>query len=109
MCLGVPGRVVDVLDAAGSRALVDVHGAGRREVSCALLAAGGESAQAGDWVIVHLGLAMSVISAAEAQQVIADLQRLEDLYSGLAPGAAGDPVQPGGTAGTGGPAGSTGR
>jgi hydrogenase expression/formation protein HypC len=83
MCLGTPGRIVEVVDRTDGRALVDVTGRGPVETSLAMIQSSGTQPQVGDWVIVHVGLAMAVIDEREARAIIADLQRLEDLYRDL--------------------------
>ena len=62
MCLAIPGQIVEVLP--GDFATVDVLGV-RRSINVALLAGVGVSA--GDWVLIHVGFAISVIDEAEAR------------------------------------------
>ena len=64
MCLGVPGRVIAIVDPANRIAEVEVNGI-HKKVSLALLPAG-ESAGPGDLVLVHLGFAMSTMTEEEA-------------------------------------------
>lgn len=94
MCLGTPGRITEIVDAAAARALVDVSGRGPTEVSIAMLQAGGDLPAVGDWVVVHVGLAMSIIDEDEAKSIIADLQQLEDLYRDFESPA--EPAEPAG-------------
>lgn len=79
MCLAVPGKVVaiDRADAAHPQAKVDYGGVARR-VSLALL----PEAEVGDWVIVHAGVALSVLDEAEAAASLAELEALERDRSG---------------------------
>lgn len=65
MCLAIPGRIVEI--AAGQNALgtVDVAGV-RRKVQLDLLAE--EMPKVGDWVLIHVGFAMSKISEADAAE-----------------------------------------
>ena len=63
MCLGIPGQVVDIVDAEQSLAKVDVNGV-RRNISVRLLA--DDNLQVGDWVLVHVGFAMAKIDEHEA-------------------------------------------
>lgn len=80
MCLGIPGQIVEIHDAALLRAKVDVEGV-RREVSVALIGLGGpDGAQVGDWVLVHVGFAMAKIEEAEARETLDALKALGDLY-----------------------------
>lgn len=65
MCLGIPGRVVEVLD-GGDLALVDVAGV-VREINLALL--DGPFAP-GDHVLIHSGFALERMSAEEARDAL---------------------------------------
>ena len=73
MCLAIPGRVIEVTDEANRLALVDVAGV-RRTVNIGLLDADGRSARAGDWVLIHVGFALSIVDEQEAQATLALLQ-----------------------------------
>jgi len=85
MCLGVPGRVLEPVDAVKQRVLVDVQ-SDRQQVSAAMLVSDGEDLpQVGDWVVVHLGFALSRMDEAEAHTVLDGLQALQDLYAGELP------------------------
>lgn len=80
MCLGMPGRIVELLDAGTEVARVDIGG-DVREVSVSMLGLDGpRGVQVGDWVIVHLGLAMERIEQAEAEHLLSSMQDLNDLY-----------------------------
>jgi hydrogenase expression/formation protein HypC len=81
MCLAVPGRVVEILDAghiAFRRAKVDFGGI-RKEVSLAYT----PEAEVGKYVLVHVGFAISVIDEAEAQRVFQYLKELGALQEEL--------------------------
>jgi hydrogenase expression/formation protein HypC len=80
MCLGIPGRIVEITDVARLRAQVDVDGE-RREVSVAMIGLDGrDGARVGDWVIVHVGFALAKIDEAEARQTLDDLAALHEMY-----------------------------
>ena len=64
MCLGIPGQVVDIVDAEQHLAKVDVNGV-QRTISVRLLAE--EGLVVGDWVLVHVGFALAKIVEIEAQ------------------------------------------
>lgn len=64
MCLAVPARVVTLLD--GETAVIDVDGV-RRTISIALL----EGVREGDYVIVHVGYALSRLDPEEAARTLA--------------------------------------
>ena len=63
MCLAIPGRVVALGTDSHNQAVVEVVGV-RRKVDLGLLEE--ESIQPGDWVLIHVGFAMSKISESEA-------------------------------------------
>ena len=65
MCLAIPARVVSV-DAQAQTALVDLDGV-RKTVSIALV----PEAAVGDYVVIHVGHALGVIDAAEAERTLA--------------------------------------
>lgn len=72
MCLGIPGRVVHMLDGYGGQlALVDVAG-GHRKVNVGMLAE--ETFGAGDWVIIHMGFAVEKTDEAGAEAALAGLK-----------------------------------
>ncbi|BBZ34524.1 HypC/HybG/HupF family hydrogenase formation chaperone [Mycolicibacterium confluentis] len=72
MCLGIPGRVVRVLDGyEGQLALADVAGEQRR-VNIGMLA--DESFAPGDWVIIHMGFVVEKTDEAGAAEAMAGLQ-----------------------------------
>jgi hydrogenase expression/formation protein HypC len=73
MCLGVPGRVVELGAGHNDMARVDVSGV-RRLINVALLA--DEPLQVGDWVLIHVGFAMSRIDEAEAARAMQSLKLL---------------------------------
>ncbi len=75
MCLAIPGQVVDVVDEENRLATVEVAGV-RRTVSIGLLDVNGSSAGPGDWVLIHVGFAMSKIDEDEAK---ATLRLLEEM------------------------------
>ena len=77
MCLGIPGRIVTIDDARKKLATVDVSGV-RRQVNIACIVDEAHPAEAclGDWVLIHVGFAMSRIDAAEAAQTLQILTEL---------------------------------
>jgi hydrogenase expression/formation protein HypC len=78
MCLGIPGRVVSLLDGYGGQlALVDVAGEHRR-VNIGMLPE--ETFEPGDWVIIHMGF---VVEKTDAQGAEAALTGLRLIGSGL--------------------------
>lgn len=77
MCLGIPGKIVAIVDAANRIAKVDVSGA-RRNISLALLEPG--EVEIGDWVLIHVGFAISKLDEQEAQETYRLLQALGQAY-----------------------------
>ena len=74
MCLGIPGRVVEVLDGnAGMLALVDVLGA-RRPINLGMLE--DISVEPGEWVLIHMGFALERIDEAKAAAAMAGLEMM---------------------------------
>ncbi|MFI7439582.1 HypC/HybG/HupF family hydrogenase formation chaperone [Nonomuraea indica] len=77
MCLGIPGELVAADADHPDLAVVDVGGV-RRRINVALLTE--EDLQVGDWVLVHVGFALSKISESEAQAVLDYLEGLGPAY-----------------------------
>jgi hydrogenase expression/formation protein HypC len=77
MCLGIPGQVVEFLDSHEHLARVDVSGV-TRIVNVGLLE--DEPLQPGDWVLIHVGFAMSKIDEEEASLALASLQLMGQAY-----------------------------
>ncbi|MEV4018177.1 HypC/HybG/HupF family hydrogenase formation chaperone [Nonomuraea angiospora] len=77
MCLGIPGELVERLPEHEDLAVVDVSGV-RRRINVGLLA--DEELGPGDWVLVHVGFALSKISELEAQAVLDYLNGLGQPY-----------------------------
>lgn len=73
MCLAIPGKIVELLAEDRDLALVDVLGV-RRKVDLGLLTE--DPPVAGDWVLIHVGFAMSKISEADAEDTIRMLHQL---------------------------------
>lgn len=73
MCLGIPGQIVEFVHESNHIAKVDVNGV-RRNINVGLVLPDGLTI--GDWVLVHVGFAMSKIDEEEAQRTLAFLQSL---------------------------------
>ena len=73
MCLAIPAKIIEFSAEEQNRALVEVVGV-RRHVDTGLLA--DESLRTGDWVLVHVGFAMSKISEEQALDQIRTLTML---------------------------------
>ena len=77
MCLGIPGRVVAITDAGSKLGMVDVCGV-RRQINLACVIDEHHSLEScvGDWVLVHVGFAMSRINEQEAELTLELLKQL---------------------------------
>lgn len=72
MCLGIPGRVIGMLEGYGDQlALVDIAGA-QRKVNIGMLPE--ETFAPGDWVIVHMGFVVEKTDQAGAEKAMAGLE-----------------------------------
>lgn len=78
MCLGVPGRVVEITSVEHQLAVVDVEGV-LRKVNISFLADAG--VVVGNWVLVHLGFAMSKLDEEEARANLAFIAALSDPFA----------------------------
>ena len=77
MCLGIPGRIVEIVDPANALARVDVSGV-QRVISIKLL--DGEALAPQDWVLVHVGFAMANIDEDEARLTLEAMEKLGEAY-----------------------------
>jgi len=73
VCLAIPGRVIEVVDEANRLALVDVAGV-QRKVNISLLDTDSASVGPGNWVLIHVGFALSLVDEAEAEATLKLLQ-----------------------------------
>jgi hydrogenase expression/formation protein HypC len=77
MCLGIPGLITRIDDAARKLATVDVGGVKRQvNIACIVDDAHPVEACVGDWVLIHVGFAMSRIDAREANETLKILVEL---------------------------------
>ncbi len=82
MCLGIPGRIVKIDDPVKKLATVDVSGV-RRQINIACIVDENHSIDdcVGDWVLVHVGFAMSRIDEREAAETLKILAELGEAQS----------------------------
>jgi hydrogenase expression/formation protein HypC len=73
MCLAIPGQVIEFVDEPNRLARVDVAGV-VRTVNVGLLDRDGNAAEPGDWVLIHVGFALSKVDEAEAAATLRMLQ-----------------------------------
>ncbi|HWF58476.1 MAG TPA: HypC/HybG/HupF family hydrogenase formation chaperone [Candidatus Dormibacteraeota bacterium] len=79
MCLAIPARLVEYVDDERQYGKVELGGV-RRQVNTSLLI-GDDSAEPGDYVLVHVGFALSAISEAEAQETLRILEEMGPAYT----------------------------
>ena len=79
MCLGIPGQIVEIVDPADHRATVDVDGV-RREVNVGLVMGDAGGIEVGDWVLIHVGFAMTKIDEEEAASTLDFIKQLGRVY-----------------------------
>lgn len=80
MCLAIPGKILEIAPDNPRSALVDVVGM-RRRVDLGLL--DDDHPAPGDWVLIHVGFAMSKISEADALDQIRTLEMLGETESAV--------------------------
>lgn len=73
MCLGVPGRIVEFLEPTHHLARAEISGV-RRAINVGLLLPDG--LDVGDWVLIHVGFALSKIDEEEARRTTEFLEQL---------------------------------
>lgn len=84
MCLGIPGQIVEIIDTSELMAKVDISGI-QRAVNIACIVSDNHRVEdcLGDWVLVHVGFAMSRINEEEAQKTLELLRELGEMQDEL--------------------------
>ena len=75
MCLAIPGQIIEMTDPENHLARVEVAGV-RRTVNVGLLDAAPGAIGAGDWVLIHVGFALSKVDEDEAMATLRLLQEM---------------------------------
>lgn len=76
MCLGIPGRIVEIRETQGlPMGIVDFGGV-RRDVCLAYVA---DQVEVGDYAVVHVGFAISKVDEEEAKRTFAVLREMSQL------------------------------
>ncbi len=84
MCLGIPGKIVEIVDPETLMAKVDISGIQRPvNIACIVGDEYPPEACVGDWVLVHVGFAMSRIDEDEAQKTLQILEELGEMQEEL--------------------------
>jgi hydrogenase expression/formation protein HypC len=79
MCLAIPGQIMELVDDERRLAKVEVAGV-RRNVNIGLLDAEGVGVGPGDWVLIHVGFAISQVDEEEARATHDLLERMGEDY-----------------------------
>lgn len=77
MCLGIPGQIIEIVDAVHHIAKVNVSGI-KRAINIALIQS--EGVAPGEWVLIHVGFAMSKIDEQEALETLNILKMMGEAY-----------------------------
>ena len=80
MCLAIPGKIIEIDSQNPQQAVVDVVGV-RRKVDLGLLQ--DDPPVPGDWVLIHVGFAMSKISEADAADQMRTLTMLGEAEAAM--------------------------
>jgi hydrogenase expression/formation protein HypC len=84
MCLGIPGQIVKIDDFSKKLATVDVSGVKRQvNIACIVNEEHPVASCVGDWVLIHVGFAMSRINEAEAAETLKILTELGEAQAEL--------------------------
>jgi hydrogenase expression/formation protein HypC len=78
MCLGIPGEIVEILPDQPDLAKVDVSGV-RRNINIGLIT--DDDPRPGDWILIHVGFALSKIDEAEAKAAMDFLEGIGQAYA----------------------------
>jgi hydrogenase expression/formation protein HypC len=81
MCLGVPGKIIEIYESNGLKMGTIDFGGVTREACLAYV----PEAKTGDYTIIHVGFALNVISEEEAQETLDLLRQVADLQAELDP------------------------
>jgi hydrogenase expression/formation protein HypC len=81
MCLGIPGKIIEIYETNGLRMGTVDFGGVTREACLAYV----PEAKIGDYTIIHVGFALNVIGEDEAQETLDLLRQIADITSELDP------------------------
>jgi hydrogenase expression/formation protein HypC len=82
MCLGIPGQIVEIIDAEKHIGRADVQGV-RRIIHTGLLAP--EEVRTGKWVLINAGMAVQSLEADEASQLLQFIEQLDRQFEEVQP------------------------
>lgn len=79
MCLGIPGKIIDIYDANGlTMGTIDFNGI-KREACLSYV----PDAKVGDYTLIHVGFALNILSEEEAKETLQLLQEISDIQQEL--------------------------
>jgi hydrogenase expression/formation protein HypC len=78
MCLAIPGEIVELVDDNDQLVLVDVVGV-KRKINIGLMEPG--EVGVGDWILIHVGFAMSKVDEKEAADALAMLELMGQAFT----------------------------
>ncbi|MDF5722052.1 MAG: HypC/HybG/HupF family hydrogenase formation chaperone [Rhizonema sp. PD37] len=80
MCLGIPGKIIEIINAQQKLAIVDIGGV-KRQINIACIVNEQHPAEScvGDWVLVHVGFAMNRINEQEALETLKILEEIVNI------------------------------
>lgn len=96
MCLGIPGQIVEIVDASRNLAVADVSGV-RRNVNVTCVSGDDVNEVVGKWVLIHVGFAMALIDEDEARKTMETLVSLGEAQEEFEAMFAGDRAVAGAT------------
>jgi len=76
MCLGIPGKIVEITDQQAMQANVEVSGI-KREVNLSCVVETTPQALVGRWALVHVGFAMCLIDEQQAKETLEALEAMQ--------------------------------
>ncbi|MGH8127763.1 MAG: HypC/HybG/HupF family hydrogenase formation chaperone [Gammaproteobacteria bacterium] len=80
MCVGIPGQIVNIVDAETDTATVEIGGIRRKiNISCVVGEGRSHADCVGEWVLVHVGFAMSRIDEDEAMKTLELLREVGEM------------------------------
>lgn len=82
MCLGIPGRIAAITDSSRQMAMAEISGV-RREVNIACIAGDDIKSLVGQWALIHVGFAMSLIDEEEAEKTLEALRELGEVQEAM--------------------------
>jgi len=77
MCLGVPGKIIEIYEKAGMKMGKVDFGGVFRETCLAYV----PEAEIGDYVLIHVGFALNILSEEEAKETLSLLQEISDIIN----------------------------